>query len=611
MLLVAAANLVFPQLIRYAIDEGITAGSFSAILWAAAGLLGVAVVRGLFSFLQGYLAERASQGAAYDMRNQVYGKLQTLSFAFHDQVQTGQMMTRVTSDVDMVRQFTGQGFLQLVSATLMILATAAALLLMNWRLALLTLPVLPLVFAVFGGFARRAMPLFTGVQQRLSALNTILQENLAGVRVVKAFVREAYEAERYDRANESLLQQNLRVVRTFSTAFPLTFFIASLGTLAVIWAGGNQVIGGELTVGELVAFNTYLGILVFPAFMLGMISALVARASASAKRVFEVLDAPVEVKNKPGAQPLPAVQGRVVFEDVSFRYVGAERNVLEHVSFVAEPGQTIAIVGSTGSGKSTVINLIPRFYDVTGGRVTIDGYDVRDVTLESLRGQIGIVLQDTLLFSGTIRDNIAYGRPTASMEDIVQAARLAQAHDFILEQPQGYDTRIGEGGVGLSGGQMQRIAIARALLLDPRVLIMDDSTSSVDAETEYQIQRALDELMGSRTSFVIAQRISTVRNADLILLLDNARILARGTHEELLASSALYGEIVASQLRDDAAKSPPGDDAAESPPGDDAAKPTLSGAEVLPSEDTASYSAQPDGNQLAEIADAAETEARE
>jgi ATP-binding cassette, subfamily B, multidrug efflux pump len=282
-----------------------------------------------------------------------------------------------------------------------------------------------------------------------------------------------------------------------------------------------------------------------------MIVTLMARAGASAKRVFEVIDAPNEVTNRPDAPDLPALAGRVAFEDVSFRYVGAERPALDRVSFVVEPGQTVAIVGTTGSGKSTITNLIPRFYDVTSGRVTVDGVDVRDVTVESLRGQIGIVLQDTLLFSGTIRENISYGIPNASLDDVVRVARMAQAHDFILEQPDGYNTRIGEGGVGLSGGQMQRVAIARALLLNPRLLILDDSTSAVDAETEYQIQRALDELVGERTSFVIAQRISTVRNANLILVLDNSRVVASGTHESLLETSALYGEIVASQLRDD------------------------------------------------------------
>ncbi|MCL5264380.1 MAG: ABC transporter ATP-binding protein/permease [Chloroflexi bacterium] len=551
MLLVSVANLVSPQLIRRAIDEGILVGNLSTILVMAAGLLGVALVRGLFSFAQGYLSEKASQGAAYDMRNEIYGKLQTLSFSFHDQAQTGQLMTRVTSDVEMVRMFTGQGFLQLLGALFMFFGAAAVLILMNWRLALITLAILPLIFISFAIFIRRAQPLFANVQARLGALNTVLQENLAGVRVVKAFVREAYEAERYARANDELLEVNLQVVRVFSSAFPVIFFIASLGTVAVVWYGGNQVIRGELSLGELVAFNTYLGLLMFPTFMLGMVTALVARAAASAKRIFEIVDAENDVTDRPSAMPLPPVEGRVAFEDVSFRYVGAERNVLEHASFIAEPGQTVAIVGTTGAGKSTIINLIPRFYDVTGGRVTIDGHDVRDVTIGSLRSQIGIVLQDTLLFSGTIRENIAYGAPDASLDEIVKVAQLAHAHDFILEQPEGYNTKIGEGGVGLSGGQMQRIAIARALLLVPQILILDDSTSSVDAETEHQIQRSLASLIGSRTTFIIAQRISTVRNADLILALDNARIVARGTHEELLATSALYGEIVASQLYDD------------------------------------------------------------
>ena len=553
MVLVSAANLIAPQLIRRVIDDGIVAGNPSAIFAATAGLLGIAVARGAFTWCQNYLSERTSQGVAYDMRNEIYGKLQSLSFSYHDQSQTGQLMTRVTSDVDMVRMFIGMGFLQLVGALTMIFGASAVLIAMNWRLALVAIATLPLILLAFGIFAGRAHPLFAAIQAKLGALNTVLQENLAGVRVVKAFVRERFEAERYSRANEELLAQNLKVVRVFSTAFPLTFFMSSLGTVAVIWYGGTLVIGGSLTIGELVAFTTYLGILTFPVFMLGMITTMTARSGASAKRVFEVLDAQSEVTDRPDAIALPPLQGRVAFQDVSFRYAGAERPALQDVSFVAEPGQTIAIVGSTGSGKSTITSLIPRFYDVTGGRVTVDGRDVRDVTLASLRGQIGIVLQDTLLFSGTIRDNIAYGVPDASLDDVVRVAKLAQAHDFIAALPQGYDSRVGEGGVGLSGGQMQRVAIARALLLDPRVLILDDSTSAVDAETEYQIQRALDELIGHRTSFVIAQRISTVRGADQILVVDNARIVARGTHEELLATSALYGEIVASQLHDDTA----------------------------------------------------------
>ena len=548
---VSAVNLIAPQFLRLAIDGGILRGDWSAILWACAGLLAVAAFRGLFTFLQGYLSEKASQGAAYDMRNAIYAKLQSLSFSYHDRAHTGQLMTRVTSDVEMVRHFVGQGFLNLMGALVMLVGAAAILLAMNWRLALLSLGVVPFVFMVFGYFARRVQPLFRQVQARLGTLNTVLQENLAGARVVKAFAREPYEVERFGRANSDLLAESVRVTRATSFTFPVIFFFGNLGTFIVIWYGGNEVIGGTLSLGELVAFNSYLGFLMFPIFVLGMIAANISRAAASAQRVFEVLDAESEVQEKPDARPLPPIQGRVAFEDVSFRYAGAEHDALSHVSFVAEPGQTVAIVGTTGAGKSTIINLIPRFYDASGGRVTIDGHDVRDVTLESLRSQIGMVLQDTVLFSGTIRDNIAYGAPEASQEEIERAAAIAQAHDFILEQPQGYETRIGEGGVGLSGGQMQRIAIARALLLNPRVLILDDSTSSVDTETEYQIQRAMDGLMAGRTTFVIAQRISTVRSADQILLMDGAQLVARGTHEELLATSSLYCEIVSSQLRDD------------------------------------------------------------
>jgi ATP-binding cassette subfamily B protein len=551
LVLVSATNLAAPQFLRLAIDGGIVRRDWGNILLAAGGLLAVAAFRGVFTFLQGYLSEKSSQGVAYDLRNDIYTKLQNLSFSYHDQAQTGQLMTRVTSDVEMVRQFIGQGFLQLMGALVMLAGSAAVLFAMNWRLALVSLTIIPCVFLVFFRFVRSVQPLFRLVQQRLGALNTVLQENIAGARVVKAFAREEHEIARFGAANELLLKQNIDVMRATSTTFPVIFFFGNVGTFLVMWYGGNEVIGGTLSLGELVAFNSYLGFLMFPIFILGMIAATMTRAAASAQRVFEVLDAVSEVQDRPGATPLPAIQGSVAFEDVSFRYAGAEHDALSQVSFAAEPGQTVAVVGTTGSGKSTIINLIPRFYDVRSGRVTIDGHDVRDVTLESLRSQIGIVLQETVLFSGTIRENIAYGAPEATQEQLERVAKIAQAHGFILEQPQGYDTRIGEGGVGLSGGQMQRIAIARALLLNPKVLILDDSTSSVDAETEYQIQRAMDKLMVGRTSFIVAQRISTVRNAGLILLLDGAQIVASGTHEELLESSDLYGEIVSSQLRDD------------------------------------------------------------
>jgi ATP-binding cassette subfamily B protein len=426
----------------------------------------------------------------------------------------------------------------------------------DWQLALIVLVLVPLTFGLFGFFASRARPLFRRIQQRLADLNTVLQENLAGVRVVKAFAREAYEAQRYARANQNLFELNLVVGRLFSGAIPLIFLIANLALLAVYWIGGYQAIAGDLSVGRLVAFANYMLMAFFPMLMLGMIMAMVSQAGASAERVFEILDAQSEVVEKRDAVELTGVQGRVAFERVGFRYFSGGDSVLSDVNFVAQPGQTVALLGATGSGKSTVVALVPRFYDVVEGRVTIDGHDVRDVTLDSLRRQIGVVLQETTLFSGTIRENIAFGRPEAPLEEVVAAAEAAEAHDFVVAFPEGYDTPVGERGVTLSGGQKQRVAIARALLLDPRILILDDATSSVDYETEYRIQQALERLMEGRTSFVIAQRIATVLNADQILVLDRGQIVARGTHEELMERSPIYVEIYCSQLEGQADGSP-------------------------------------------------------
>ena len=551
LLIVTATNLFSPQLLRLVIDQGIRAQNFNVILLTSLGLLGVAIVRDSFTFTQGYWSERASQGAAYDMRNAIFTRLEHLSFSYHDKAQTGQLMTRVTNDVETVRTFTGNGILQLLNAVVMLIGSATILLITNWKLALVALLIIPAILGIFLFFLTKIGPRFRIVQQKLGNLNTVLQENLAGVRVVKAFVREPYEQERYRNANNSLLQENLVVVRGTSLTFPLIFFISNLGTLAIIWLGGEQVIGGSLSIGELVAFNSYLSFLLLPVFILGSTITSLSQSTASAHRVFEIIDAPIEVEDKPDAVILPPARGSVIFENVSFRYAGSETLSLTDVSFVAEPGQTVAILGRTGSGKSTIINLIPRFYDVTSGSISIDGYDVRDVTLESLRSQIGIVLQESTLFSGTIRENIAYGRSNASEEEVEEAAKAAQAHDFIIGFPEGYTTIVGERGVGLSGGQRQRIAIARALLLNPPLLILDDSTSAVDAETEYQIQQALQRLLANRTTFIIAQRISTVRNAGKILLIDGGHLVAQGTHEALQQTNCLYCELLESQLMND------------------------------------------------------------
>jgi ATP-binding cassette, subfamily B, multidrug efflux pump len=549
-LLVSGANLATPLLIGRAIDEGIAPRRLGVIFVVVGWLVGLALARALFTFLQGYLAERASQGVAYDLRDALFERIERLSFSYYDRVQTGQLVTRLTSDVEQIRTFAGSGVVQLANAVVMMIATTVLLLYLDWQLALVALAIVPILAVLLVRFVSRIRPLFREVQQTLGRLNTVLQEDLLGVRVIRAFAREDYETARYASVNEELLEKNLTTVRVFSNNFPFVFLFANLGTLAIIWFGGWQVIGGRLSVGDLVAFNTLLGFMLFPILTIGFLSASISRAGASSQRVFDVLDAPLDVKDAPDASVLLPLSCRVDFDDVSFRYPGSARDILAGVSFTARPGQTVAVLGTTGSGKSTLVNLIPRFYDVTGGAVRVDGNDVRDVTLSSLRSQIGIVLQETRLFSGTVRDNVAFGKPDATDEEIVAAAEAAQAGEFIRALSDGYDTVIGERGIGLSGGQRQRIAIARALLIDPRLLILDDSTSAVDAETEAAIQETLDRLMREkhRTVFVIAQRVSTVRDADLILVLDEGSIAASGTHEELLRESELYNEILGSQL---------------------------------------------------------------
>ena len=598
LIIATMLNLVIPLITGRIIDEGIDAGVARYIMLGALAMVGVALLRALFSFTQNFWAAKASQNVAYDMRNALYDKIQNLSFGYHDRAQTGQLLTRATSDVDRVQMFVGRGLIMFVMALLMLVGSLILLFSIDWQLALIMVVIIPLTMGIFILFASRLRPLFTKVQQYIAQLNTILQENLAGVRVVKAFGREPYEWNRFSVANLDLMNQTIDVGKMIAIAFPLTFLIANLGTLAVVWLGGLQVIGGRLTIGELVAFQSYMLMATFPILMLGMILAMVSQAAASSDRIFEILDTRSEVIEKPDAIDLPQIEGRVEFKGVWFSYYGhkgAEKTeksdgrkkkrghgsgaggmggmgmgmemgmggtgapptpevddwVLKDVSFVAEPGQVIALLGATGSGKSTIINLLPRFYDVTRGDVTIDGIDVRKVTLDSLRSQVGIVMQETTLFTGTVRENIAYGRPDATLEQVVSAARAAEADQFIQEFADGYDTQVGERGATLSGGQKQRIAIARALLLDPRILILDDSTSSVDIETEYHIQQALDKLMVGRTSFVIAQRISTVQNAEKILVLDGGRIAAQGTHEDLMRESAIYAEIYNSQLQSD------------------------------------------------------------
>ena len=519
-----------------------------ALIGALVAIVIFAALRGVFAFLQAYWAEKNSQAVAYDLRNDLYSKIQRLSFSYHDKNQTGQLMIRATDDVEKVRLFIGQGLLQLVGAVILLTGTIIILFTTNVSLAWTAMPILPVALALFIVFSTISRPMFTKVQQKLSALNTVLQENLAGIKVIKAFTREREQQKKFRAAADATMGQAIALSRLFTFLFPLIFMIANLGQAAILYVGGRQIIAGALSLGQWQEFSLYLMYLFFPIAQFGFIITQFGQASASADRIFEILDARNDIVDKPGAITLPQVQGRVRFENVTFRYFGAGEPVLKNVTFEAAPGESIALLGATGSGKTSIINLLPRFYDPSEGRITIDDHDLRDVRLDSLRVQIGIVLQETTLFSGTIRENIAFGRPEASMQDIESAARAAAAHDFIVSFPDGYDTHVGERGTTLSGGQKQRVAIARALLLDPRILILDDSTSSVDLTTEAQIQTALDRLMKGRTSFVIAQRIGTVINADKILVLERGEIVAQGRHADLMEDSPIYAEIYNSQL---------------------------------------------------------------
>jgi ABC-type multidrug transport system fused ATPase/permease subunit len=548
MLVITGLTLLIPQFVRRSVDLGIEANDLQLLSRSVLGLLALTAIKGVLAFLQGRWTEAASQGVAYELRGSLHRRLLALSFSYHDRTETGQLLSRTLQDVERVRFLTGRASLRIIEASVLLIGTLFALIAINPSLALLSLCTMPLMAYRAFAFGRRFRPLSLAIQQQVAVLTTRLEQNLRGARVVKAFAQEDAEIKRFERENNQWFGLNADAARLQAVNLPLLDLIANIGTISIIWYGGRLVIGGHLSAGELVAFLTYLGLLVQPVRRLGMIIPAITQAVASGERIFEILDAQSEVAEAPDARPLPPVQGHVRFEHVSFAYFGRHR-VLDKLDFEARPGQVIALLGATGSGKSTVINLLPRFYDPTEGRILIDGHDIRAVTLDSLRAQIGIVLQESTLFAATIRENIAFGLPDADDAAIVEAARSAQAHDFISGFPDGYDTYVGERGVTLSGGQRQRVAIARALLKDPRILILDDATASVDTQTEQLIQAALQRLMRGRTSFVIAQRLSTLQSADMILVLEHGRIVARGTHRELLRSSGIYAEIYSRQLR--------------------------------------------------------------
>jgi len=550
LLMVTVAQLAIPEIIRQVIDVGLARREANFIFAAALLIFAIGVAIAGMNYLQRYLDEWVAAKIGYDLRNQMYDHIQHLPFAFHDHAQTGQLISRTIEDVRAIERFAGQGIADLIRMGFLLVGIVSLLFIQNARLAAIALlPMLPLV-AMTTSFGRKIGGLFLAVDVALGDLSSRLQENVTGVQVVRAFARELFEIQRFDRTNRALFNARIAVLNQWSRIMPSTHFLVTLGTLLILWFGGQMVLAGEMTIGEVVAFNGYLLLLAQPAQQLTWLVNLAGEAVAGVERTFEVLDHEPEIQTPAEAVQLPPLSGRVEFHHVCFRYKGEKVPALEDIHLTVEPNQVIALIGQTGSGKTSLVNLIPRFYDVTQGAVLVDGYDLHEVDLVSLRSQIGIVLQTSLLFSTRIRENIAYGRPDASLDEIRAAAEAAQAHEFISEFTHGYDTVVGERGITLSGGQRQRVAIARALLMDPRILILDDSTSSVDTHTERLIQQALENLMQGRTTFVIAHRLSTVRRADLILVMDNGRIVERGTHSQLLALGGLYREIYDLQLRD-------------------------------------------------------------
>jgi ATP-binding cassette subfamily B multidrug efflux pump len=540
--------LVVPQIIQQVIDQGLKAGASSVLIRSALILLGIGILTASLNLGQRYLTEWLSAHVGYDLRNSMYDRIQYLPFTYHDHTTTGQLINRCIEDVRSVQNFAGESIVEIIQLAVIAAGVVTILIFRNPWLALISLlPLIPMVMMTTD-FGKRITLLFYDVDNTMGDLSARLQENVTGVHVVRAFAREPHEITQFDAINLKYFRSRLKVNREWAKVMPTTNLLITLGTILILLVGGPLVMQGRMTVGALVAFNAYLMLLSAPVQQLSWLVNTAGEAEAGAQRILEILDHELEIESPLNAVKLETLQGRVEFRSATLRYQDEKIDALSNIDLVVEPNHLVALIGQTGSGKTSLVNLIPRFYDVTDGVVLVDGVDVRQVDLDSLRRQIGIVLQTSLLFSETIRANIAYGCPETSDEEIFAAARAAQAHDFIIKFANGYETLVGERGVTLSGGQRQRIAIARALLMDPRILILDDSTSSVDTQTEKLIQEALDRLMEGRTTFVIAHRLATVRRADLILVMDDGRIVQRGKHNDLLAQGGLYREIYDLQL---------------------------------------------------------------
>jgi ATP-binding cassette subfamily B protein len=542
-----AFSLVIPKMLGNGIDTVLNSGRAATLIIAAGIILGSSALRGITGYGNRYFTQVISQRVAYDLRNHLFDHLQGLSFAYFDKAQTGQLMSRATVDIEAVRAFISMGLLQILQTAFLTIGISYLLISLDWRLALMTLAFVPLMAYRAVTTSRRLRPVWLKVQQMIASLGTTLQESLSGVRIVKSFAQEKSEEKKFADDSKKLYDVQIDAAKIVAFNTPLMVFLIGAPTALGLWYGGRQVIAGNLTIGGVVQFIMYLGMLAMPIRALGMVTNMYSRSMSAGERILEILDTTSQVKDKPDALVLDKLKGQVSFEDVSFSYA-ENAPALHSINFSVQQGQLVALVGASGSGKSTIINLILRFYDVSGGRITMDGIDIRDISLASLRKNIGTAQQDVFLFSTTIGNNIAYGMPDATLEQVIEAAKAAQIHDFIMGLPDGYETWVGERGHTLSGGEKQRVTIARAILKNPSILILDEITSSVDAETERLIRRAVDELIKGRTTFIISHRLPIITNADLILVIKDGQIVERGKHQELMAGNTLYRQTYLSQL---------------------------------------------------------------
>lgn len=552
-IMAAAGNLYIPWIIKDMIDEVLADKNGTMLNWIAASIIAIFVVRGLFWYGQNYLMSYVGQSVIIDIRAAVFKKLQRLSVSFYDKNKTGTIMSYVTNDVNALQSAMVENTIEMITEGFILIGSVVAMIYLDWRLTLFTVCTFPVVLWFMEFFGKKIRKTGGRIQECTADITSVLQESVASARVIKSFVREDYEVDRFDVENRANFRANMKNAQLMATLTPVVELVAAIGVTMIIWYGGNNVIDGTITAGSLVAFLTYAVNISNPIKRLTRVIGNIQKALAAAQRVFMIIDMPEEIAESRDAKQLPEVSGKVEFQNVSFAY-DDKGNVITDLSFSVKPGEVIAIVGPSGAGKSTIANLLPRFYDVNKGDIKIDGHSVREVTLDSLREQVGIVPQETMLFNGSVYNNILYGRLDATKEEIEAAAKAANAHDFIMQLTDGYETKLGDRGVNLSGGQRQRIAIARAILKNPRILILDEATSALDTESERVVQEALDRLMVGRTSFVIAHRLSTVKNADKILVLEKGNLVESGTHDELLALDGLYAHLYKIQYRNKEAK---------------------------------------------------------